>query len=109
MYDQGQLKSNALMSGQQTAGIAQAVPKAPAAQEIVSRLETLNGILRDVIICQRNLLERLHGPSPTSDSVGKSANVSPSGYLNTIEERLNWLMQTSQEIVSNQQTLDRLA
>lgn len=95
------------------AGISNAQAPCPpssatVASEIISRMENLHCLLKDILISQRNLMERLHGPRPETPS-NEAKVVQPQGLLGTIDERLNWLSHTAQEISSNQMTLDRLA
>ena len=99
-YQSGQI-------GNSAAGLS--TPKPSVTVEIITRLENLNSILRDVIVGQRHLMEMLHGSCPEVANDVKASAPSPSGTLNAIDERLNWLMNSAQEIASNQQTLDRLA
>lgn len=109
MYDTAQ-GQNSLMQAQyanhatQGAICADSDRKATASEEIINRLGNINGILRDVIASQRNLIDRLHGASPVNPSSEKSPP-SPNGHLAAIDERLQWVMQAAQEISSNQNKL----
>ncbi len=89
--------------------ISQGVPpKASVSNEIINRLESVNGVLRDVVNMQRQLLDKLHGPRPENPNC--EAKVNPAmGALGTIDERLNWVMNSAQEVMKNQQALDKLA
>lgn len=83
-------------------------PSMSVTAALIIKLENINTILRDAIICQRSLVERLHGPSPeAAKEAGKCP--SPAGALDIIDDRLSWILHSAQEITINQQALDRLA
>lgn len=84
-------------------------PKQPTVvSEIINRLENLHSLLRDAANSQCILIEKLHGPSPVT-AIGEKGIQPNGGLLLTIDERLNWLLSTAQEINVNQQRLDGIA
>ena len=111
MYDTQMQAQKAYVANGIASGAVQglnAPVKQTVAVEIVNQIELINSTLRDVITSQRNLLDRLHGPRPENPccEASKSPNM---GILGTIEERINWLRSSSQELLENQRSLDRLA
>jgi len=76
--------------------------------EIIGRLENIHSVLRNVADGQKMLIDRLHGPCPEPTGGECKSPIAP-GKLQTIDERLNWLLSIAQNISENQQRLDRLA
>lgn len=95
-------------SGNAAQGLNSAAIKKSVTAEMVNRLEGINGTLRTVIASQKALIERLHGQKAEKDC-GETCAPTPSGMLYTLEERLNWLTNSANEISLNQQVLNNLA
>lgn len=111
MYDQGSARMNVQAAAftQGSIGNNNSVPPQPTVSaEIITRLETLHSVLRNVADNQRNLLERLHGPRPANGQADTKSPI-PNGFLQTIDERFGWLSSIASEITDNQNQLNRLA
>lgn len=113
MYDQAakmnaQMAVAGLVQGGLVGANASMPPQQTVSGEILARLETIHARLRNIADNQRTLLERLHGPRPTAVQSDSKSPI-PSGLLQTIDERLNWLGNIVSEITENQSQLDRLA